>query len=224
MGHGRGIRKADIMRESEASLRRLRTDRIDLLQTHFDDGVTPPEETMAAYAELMAQGKVRAVGASNVSPARIKDSLTASRKLGVARYESLQPLYNLYDRQQYEQEYEALAIAEKLSVLTYWSLAAGFLTGKYRSLADAEKSKTRGGRVKAFLNPRGFAILAALDQVAAAHAAIPAQVALAWLMARPSVTAPIVSATNLDQLSDILKSAELTLTGDDIKALDQASA
>ena len=224
MGSGRSLKKDDVRREVEASLKRLQIDCIDLLQTHFDDEVTPPEETMAAYAELIAQGKVRAIGVSNVAPVRIKASLEASKRLGMPRYETLQPLYNLYDRQQYETEYEPLAVAEKLGVITYWSLAAGFLTGKYRSAADADKSRTRGDRVKAFINPRGFAILKALDRVAAAHGATLAQVSLAWLMARPSVTAPIASATNLDQLADILKAAELTLTGDDMAALDQASA
>jgi aryl-alcohol dehydrogenase-like predicted oxidoreductase len=224
MGTGRSLKKDYLLREAEACLKRLQIDCIDLLQTHFDDDVTPPEETMAAYAQLTAQGKVRAIGASNVSPARLKASLEASRKLGVPRYESLQPLYNLYDRQKFEQEYEALCTAEKLGVITYWSLAAGFLTGKYRSLADAEKSKTRGGRAKSYLDARGFAILKALDQVAAARAATPAQVSLAWVMARQSVTAPIVSATSLVQLNDILKAADLTLTGDDITMLDRASA
>lgn len=224
MGTGRSLRKDNVLREAEACLKRLQIDCIDLLQTHFDDDLTPPEETMAAYAQLIAQGKVRVIGASNVSPARLKASLAASKKLGVPRYESLQPLYNLYDRQKYEQEYEALCVAENLGVITYWSLAAGFLTGKYRSLADAETNRTRGGRVKNYLDARGYAILEAVDQVAAAHLATPAQVSLAWLMARPSVTAPIVSATSLPQLNDILKAADLVLTGDDIKALDRASA
>jgi aryl-alcohol dehydrogenase-like predicted oxidoreductase len=224
MGHGRGLRKSDVMREAEASLGRLRVDCIDLLQTHFDDDVTPPEETMAAYADLIAQGKVRAVGASNLSPARLTASLDASKALGLPRYESLQPLYNLYDREKFEQSYAPICKAQQLGVITFYSLAAGFLTGKYRSVADAEKSKTRGGRVKNYLTARGFAILKALDQVAAAHGATPAQVSLAWLMARPLVTAPIVSATSLAQLGDILKAAQLKLAPDDIAALDKASA
>jgi aryl-alcohol dehydrogenase-like predicted oxidoreductase len=223
MGQGRGLKRSDVMREAEASLMRLQIDCIDLLQTHFDDDVTPPEETMAAYAQLIAQGKVRAIGASNVSPARLKASLDASKKLGVPRYESLQPLYNLYDRKKFEQDYEALCTAERLGVITYYSLAAGFLTGKYRSSEDAARSKTRGGRVKNYLDARGFGILKALDAVAAAHAATPAQIALAWLIARPSVTAPIVSATSLAQLADILKAVRVTLSAGDIAALDSAS-
>jgi aryl-alcohol dehydrogenase-like predicted oxidoreductase len=223
MGQGRGLKRSDVMREAEASLKRLQIDCIDLLQTHFDDDVTPPEETMAAYAQLIAQGKVRAIGASNVSPARLKASLDASKKLGVPRYESLQPLYNLYDRKKFEQDYEALCTAERLGVITYYSLAAGFLTGKYRSAEDAARSKTRGGRVKNYLDARGFGILKALDAVAAAHAATPAQIALAWLIARPSVTAPIVSATSLAQLADILKAVRVTLSAGDIAALDSAS-
>jgi aryl-alcohol dehydrogenase-like predicted oxidoreductase len=224
MGDGKSVRKEYILRQAEASLKRLQTDCIDLYQTHFDDEAMPVEGTLAAYAQLITQGQVRAIGAPNISPARLKASLVASEKLGVPRYESLQPLYNLYDRRNFEQEYEALCATERLGVITYYSLAAGFLTGKYRSLADAGKSKTRGGTVKNYLDGRGLAILKALDQVAAAHDATPAQVALAWLMARPSVTAPIVSATDLGQLADILKAADLTLTDGDIEALDRASA
>ncbi|HEY5217655.1 MAG TPA: aldo/keto reductase [Pseudolabrys sp.] len=224
MGSGRGLTTGDIVREAEASLKRLQIERIDLYQTHFDDPNTAPDETLAAYAQLIAQGKVRAIGASNIGAARLTQSLEASRRLGLARYESLQPLYNLYDRKDFEQDYEALCVREKLGVISYYSLAAGFLTGKYRSLEDAAKSATRGGRVKQYLDARGLRILQALDAVAARHAATPAQVSLAWLMARPSVTAPIVSATNLKQLGEILKAAQLKLSGDDIAALDAASA
>jgi aryl-alcohol dehydrogenase-like predicted oxidoreductase len=224
MGAGRSLKRADILREAEASLRRLQIDCIDLLQTHFDDEVTPPEETMAAYAQLIAQGKARAIGASNMSVARLTASLTASKKLGIPRYESLQPLYNLYDRKPFETDYAPICRQENIGVITYYSLAAGFLTGKYRSAADAAKSSVRGGRVKQYLDERGLRILNSLDAVAAAHAATPAQVALAWLMARPCVTAPIVSATSLAQLGEILKSAQLKLTGDGIATLDAASA
>lgn len=224
MGSGRGVKKSDIVRESEASLKRLGIDCIDLLQTHFDDEVTPPEETMAAYAQLIAQGKVRAIGASNVSPDRLKASLAASKALGLPRYESLQPLYNLYERQKFEQLYEPLCAAEKLGVITYYGLAAGFLTGKYRTAEDAANNAARGGKVKNYLNARGFAILKALDTVAARHAATAAQIALAWLIARKSVTAPIVSATSLAQLGDILKATRVALTTEDIAALDSASA
>ena len=224
MGSGRGLTTGDIVREAEASLKRLQVERIDLYQTHFDDPNTAPEETLAAYAQLIAQGKVRAIGGSNIGAARLTQSLDASRRLGVARYESLQPLYNLYDRKGFEQDYEAMCVREKLGVISYYSLAAGFLTAKYRSLEDAAKSATRGGRVKQYLDARGLRILQALDAVAARHAATPAQVALAWLMARPSVTAPIVSATSLKQLAEILKSAQLKLAPADIAALDSASA
>jgi aryl-alcohol dehydrogenase-like predicted oxidoreductase len=224
MGDGVSVRKEYILRQAEASLKRLQTDRIDLYQTHFDDEATPVEETLSAYAQLIAQGKVRAIGASNISPARLKASLAASEKLGVPRYESLQPLYNLYDRRKFEQEYEALCAIERLGVITYYSLAAGFLSGKYRSPADADKSKTRGGRVKNYLDARGLAILKVLDRVAAAHDATPAQVALVWLIARPSVTAPIVSATDPGQLAEILQAVDLTLTDGDIEALDRASS
>jgi len=223
MGQGRSLKTGDILREADASLRRLQTDRIDLYQTHFDDSITAPEETLQAYAQLIAQGKVRAIGASNISPARLKASLAASRHLGLARYESLQPLYNLYDRKDFEQNYEALCAQERIGVITYYSLAAGFLTGKYRSPADAAKNAARGGRVKQYLDERGMRILKCLDEVAARRAATPAQVSLAWLIARPSVTAPIVSATSVKQLAEILKAAQIKLSGDDIAALDTAS-
>ncbi len=223
MGAGRGLKTADILREAEASLKRLQTDRIDLYQTHFDDPNTAPDETLAAYAQLIAQGKVRAIGASNVSAARLTESLAASNRLGVARYESLQPRYNLYDRAAFEREFEPTCLKEKIGVITYYSLAAGFLTGKYRSLDDHGKSAARAPRIKDFLNTRGFAIIAALDGVAARHAATPAQIALAWLMARPSVTAPIVSATSLMQLAEILPAAQIKLASADITALNDAS-
>jgi aryl-alcohol dehydrogenase-like predicted oxidoreductase len=224
MGDGKCLRKDYILRSAEASLRRLQVDCIDLYQTHFDDEVTPVEETLAAYAQLIAQGKVRAIGASNVSPARLNASLAASGTLGLPRYQSLQPLYNLHDRQKFEQEYEPICLAENLGVICYYALAAGFLSGKYRSVDDAAKNPARGAKVKAYFDARGLAILKALDAVATRTGATPAQVALAWLIARKSVTAPIVSATNLAQLSDILKAADIELSGEDIAALDQASA
>jgi aryl-alcohol dehydrogenase-like predicted oxidoreductase len=224
MGHGRGLKKNDIVREAEASLRRLQVERIDLYQTHFDDPATAPEETLQAYARLIAAGKVAAIGASNIGAARLTESLAASQRLGIPRYQSLQPLYNLYDRAGFERDYEALCKQERIGVISYYSLAAGFLTGKYRSPQDAAKSAARGGRVKQYLNERGLRILKALDHVASGHSATPAQVALAWLMARASVTAPIVSATSLKQLSEILKAARLKLSAEDIAALDGASA
>ncbi|HEY4980667.1 MAG TPA: aldo/keto reductase [Pseudolabrys sp.] len=224
MGQGRGLKTSDIVREAEASLKRLQVERIDLYQTHFDDTNTALEETLQAYAQLIAQGKVRAIGASNISAARLKDSLDASQRLGIPRYESLQPLYNLYDRKQFEQNYAALCASERIGVITYYSLAAGFLTGKYRSPADTAKNAARGGRVKQYLDDRGLRILKALDEVAARRAATPAQVSLAWLIARPSVTAPIVSATSLKQLAAILKAAQIKLSAEDIATLDAASA
>lgn len=224
MGDGISVRRDYIVRHAEASLKRLRVDCIDLYQTHFDDETTPVEETLSAYAQLIAQGKVRVIGASNLSPARLTESLAASRARDLPHYQSLQPLYNLYDRNKFETEYEPLCLAENIGVISYYSLAAGFLTGKYRSPEDAAKSATRGGKVKGYLDTRGLAILKALDQVAAAHGATPAQVSLAWLIARKAVTAPIVSATSLVQLHDILKAADLTLTGEDIKTLNEASA
>ena len=223
MGQGRGLKKSDIVREAENSLKRLQTDRIDLYQTHYDDPATAPEETLQAYAQLIAQGKVRAIGASNISTARLQESLADSKKLGIARYESLQPRYNLHDRETFERDFEPICLKEKIGVITYYSLAAGFLTGKYRLQADLTKSAARAPRIMDFLNARGTRILAALDKVAARYSATPAQVSLAWLMARSSVTAPIVSATNLTQLAEILKAAQLKLTREDIATLDAAS-
>jgi len=220
VGEGRSNRKDYMQRAAEASLKRLQTDRIDLYQTHFDDEVTPVEETMAGFAQLINAGKVRAAGASNVSPKRLKASLEASKRLGLPRYESLQPLYNLSDRNEFESGYAALCRQENIGVIPYYGLAAGFLTGKYRTPEDADKNPNRGGRLKKYLNPRGTRILQAIGEVAARHNATYAQVALAWLIAR--VTAPIVSATSLAQLNDIMKAPQLKLTADDIAALTQA--
>jgi len=224
MGEGKNLTKDYILRAAEACLKRLQVDCIDLLQTHFDDEVTPPEETMQAYAQLIAQGKVRAVGTSNMSPARLQASLEASRRLGIPRYESLQPLYNLYDRKSFETDYAPICRQEQLGVITYYSLAAGFLTGKYRTAADAAKSAARGGRAKQYLDARGLKILAALDEVAKRHAATPAQVSLAWLIGRPGITAPIASATSLAQLKEIMQAPRLKLTDADLKALNKANA
>ncbi|MDO8878065.1 MAG: aldo/keto reductase [Pseudolabrys sp.] len=224
MGDGKCLRKDYILRSAEASLKRLQTDRIDLYQTHFDDEVTPVEETLSAYAQLIAQGKVRAIGASNLSPARLKASLAASKALGIPRYESLQPLYNLHDRKTFEQDYEPICLADDLGVICYYTLASGFLTGKYRTAAEAAANPARGGKVKTYFDARGTAILNALAGVAARHNATAAQIALAWLLARKSITAPIVSATSLVQLADILNAAAIQLSGEDIAALDKASA
>ncbi|MBN9259417.1 MAG: aldo/keto reductase [Hyphomicrobium sp.] len=219
----KGLSKAYIVRAVEASLKRLQTDYIDLYQSHRDDPETPLEETMAAHAELIKAGKVRVVGASNYSADRLKAALAASAKLGVPRYETLQPNYNLADRGEFEGPLQDLCVAEGISVIPYYSLASGFLTGKYRSEADLGQ-KARAGGVKKHLTPRGLGILKALDTVAAKHGATPAQVALAWLLAQPAIAAPIASATTTTQLAEILKCAELKLGADDLAALSKASA
>jgi aryl-alcohol dehydrogenase-like predicted oxidoreductase len=223
MGEGRNVRKDYILRAAEASLKRLQIDTIDLYQTHWDDDVTPVEETLAAYAQLVKDGKVRVIGASNLTPARLTASLAANKELGLPRYETLQPLYNLYDRLNFEADYAPICKQEGISVICYYALAAGFLTGKYRSAEDAAKNAARGGGMKQYLNERGFRILKALDAVAARHAATPAQVSLAWLIAQPNVT-PIASATSLTQLADILKAPRMVLSGEDLAELDKASA
>jgi aryl-alcohol dehydrogenase-like predicted oxidoreductase len=224
MGEGKCLKKDYVLRAAEACLKRQQIDCIDLLQTHFDDEVTPPDETMQAYAQLIAQGKVRAVGTSNMPVARLKASLAASKQLGIPRYETLQPNYNLYDRVDFESQYEPICKAEGLGVITYYSLAGGFLTGKYRSAADAAKNPARGGKVKGYFDARGQRILKALDVVAARHGATPAQVSLAWLIAQPSVTAPIASATSLAQLNEIMQAPRLELSPEDQQTLDKASA
>ncbi|HET7803537.1 MAG TPA: aldo/keto reductase [Pseudolabrys sp.] len=224
MGKGRSLRKDYILRECEASLRRLRTDYIDLYQTHFDDEITPPEETMQAYAMLIAAGKVRAIGASNMTPVRLKASLAASAEVGAPRYESLQPLYNLSDRKEFETEFEPICRQEKLGVINYYSLAAGFLTGKYRSAEEGAKHPGRGERLKRYLDARGVRILKALDTVAARHDAVPAQIAIAWLIAKPIITAPIASATSRKQVEEIIKAPDIKLSGEDVATLDKAGA
>jgi aryl-alcohol dehydrogenase-like predicted oxidoreductase len=222
-GSGRsGLSRRWIRQAVHDSLTRLQTDRIDLYQSHDDDQATPLEETLAAFAELIAEGKVRAIGASNYSAPRLAEALAVSARLKLPRYESLQPLFNLYDRAPYEAELEPLCRAEGLGVINFFGLARGFLTGKYRSEADLGKSP-RGGGIKAYLNPRGFAILAALDAVAAAHRATPAQVALAWQIARTGITAPIASATSVAQWQELAGAARLALTAADIASLDAAS-
>jgi aryl-alcohol dehydrogenase-like predicted oxidoreductase len=220
----KGLRRDQIRRQVEASLKRLQTDVIDLYQSHFDDEDTPVEETLGVYAELIKQGKVRAIGASNFKVARLAESLEASERLGLPRYETLQPLYNLYDRADYEGEREAFCAKHGLGVIPYYSLAAGFLTGKYRSDKDLGQSARGGMKVKNYLNDRGFRILKALDQVAARHDAKPGQIAIAWMLAKPSITAPIASATNVSQLEEILAATRIVLPGADVAALDAASA
>ena len=223
MGQGKNITKKYILVAADASLRRLQTDYIDLYQTHFDDDVTPVEETLEAYSVLLKAGKIRAIGASNLSPARLKASLEASARHGYPRYESFQPHYNLVEREIYEKELEPLCVENHLGVINYWSLAAGFLTGKYRSAADLSKSP-RGSGVKKYLNARGLRVLSALDAVAEEYHSTPASVALAWLIARPSVTAPIASATNLGQLDSLIAATKLELSAEAIGKLDAASA
>ena len=220
---GKGLSKTWIMRQVEGSLKRLQTDYIDLYQSHRDDPETPVEETLEAYAQLVQQGKVRVIGCSNFTAERTKESLAASRKHGWPRYESLQPNYNLYEREGYETTLEPLALQEKLGVIPYYSLAAGIVTGKYRSGDDLKKSQ-RGKGVKKYLNDRGFRILQALDQVAERYQAKPAQVALAWLMTRESITAPIASATSVEQLNELAQATRLELDRDSIERLNRASA
>ena len=224
MGPGQsGLSRRYLRSAVEASLRRLQTDHIDLYQSHDDDPATPMDETLGAYAELIREGKVRAIGASNFSAARLALALATSKRLGLPRYETLQPLYNLYDRAAYEAELEPLCRAEGLGVIPYYGLAKGFLTGKYRSAADIGQSP-RGAGVKGYLNARGMRILAALDAEAAESRSTPAQVALAWQMARPGLTAPIASATSLAQWQEIKGAASLELSAAAIARLDAASA
>jgi aryl-alcohol dehydrogenase-like predicted oxidoreductase len=219
----KGLSKSYIRSAVEASLRRLQTDYIDLYQSHRDDLDTPQQETLGAYDELIRDGKVRAIGASNFTAARLKEALEISAELGLPRYESLQPKYNLSDRAEYEADLEPLCRQEEIGVIPYYGLASGFLTGKYRSEADFGKS-VRGGRMAAYLDDRGRRILAALDEVSARKNATPAQIALAWLMARPGLTAPIASATSVEQICDLVQATKLRLDHDDIAQLDRASA
>jgi aryl-alcohol dehydrogenase-like predicted oxidoreductase len=224
MGPGKkGLARTYILSSVEDSLKRLQTDYIDLYQSHIDDPDTALEETLGTYAELIQQGKVRAIGASNYKAERLQEAMETSGKRGCPRYESLQPHYNLYERSDYEASLEPACLKYDIGVIPYFSLASGFLTGQYRSEADLSKS-SRGPRVKKYLNERGFRILAALDQVAKQYSATPAQVALAWLIARPSITAPIASATNLKQLDELIGATRLELDGGAIGILNRASA
>ncbi|QQS10797.1 MAG: aldo/keto reductase [Rhodospirillales bacterium] len=218
-----GLKKDYVIKSCEDSLKRLKTDYIDLYQSHRDDETVPLHETLEAYAELIKQGKVRAIGASNYGPKRLALALEVSRKQGLPRYESLQPHYNLCERKLYEGELEDLCRKEDLGVIGYYSLASGFLTGKYRSEADAE-GKPRGAGVKKYMNDRGFGIVETLRAVASETKSTPTQVALAWLIARPGVTAPIVSATSVKQLEEVLGAADVKLDAGQIARLDAASA
>jgi aryl-alcohol dehydrogenase-like predicted oxidoreductase len=220
---GKGLSAAHIRTSVERSLKRLQTDHIDLYYSHQDDVATPLEETLQAHADLVRAGKVRAIGASNYSAARLREALEVSERLGLPRYEALQPEYNLYARSGYEAELETVCREAGIGVAPYYALASGFLTGKYRSEADFGKS-ARGGRMAAYLNDRGRRILAALDEVAGTLQATPAQVALAWLIARPGLTAPIASATSVGQLGELMAAARLELDSDAIARLDAAGA
>jgi aryl-alcohol dehydrogenase-like predicted oxidoreductase len=223
MGPGRKGLSAPYIRQAiEASLRRLRTDYVDVYLSHWADPSVPYEETLGAYQELLAAGKVREIGASNLDAAQLRAALNASASAGLPRYAVLEPQYNLYDRAAFEGPLRDVAMAEGIDVIVYYGLARGFLTGKYRSAADLGQSR-RGSGVKTYLNDRGFRILRALDDISAARGAKPAEVALAWLMAQPGVTAPIASATSVEQVESLLRAATLELTPDETRALTAAS-
>jgi aryl-alcohol dehydrogenase-like predicted oxidoreductase len=219
----KGLSREYIFKAVDASLQRLETDYIDLYQSHKDDPDTDLEETLDAFAQLVKAGKVRVIGASNYSRARLSEALHISERMGYPRYESLQPRYNLYDREGFEAELEPLCQQMDLGVISYYSLASGFLTGKYKSKEEAAGAK-RAAALSGYFDSRGEKVLASLAEVASEHGTTSARVALAWLMARPSITAPIVSATSVEQLRDIAGSTELTLTPENIESLNRASA
>ncbi|HTW66810.1 MAG TPA: aldo/keto reductase [Bryobacteraceae bacterium] len=219
----KGLSKAYILREVEDSLQRLQTDYIDLYQSHIDDASAPLEETLEAYDQLIKQGKVRAIGASNYTGARLAEAFAVSKQHNLPRYECLQPHYNLYERAGYEKDLEPEVLKEGIGVIPYFALASGFLTGKYRSENDLAKGP-RGQMVKKYLDERGFRILAALDEVSAQLGSTPGKVAIAWLIARPSITAPIASATSVEQLKELVDAANLHLDAAAIKTLNEASA
>lgn len=220
--HPNDISRAHILKSLDESLQRLQTDRIDLYYTHFDDETTPVEETLSAYDETIKAGKIRYIGASNLSPERLTQSFDAAEKNNLPNYVALQPLYNLMERKEYETEYKPLVEKYGLAVLPYYSLASGFLTGKYRSESDLNKS-VRGGGLKHYLNDKGFAVLDALDTIAIKHSTQPATVALAWQLAQPSITASIVSATSKSQLQTLIDAPALELDIEDLEQLDEVS-
>jgi aryl-alcohol dehydrogenase-like predicted oxidoreductase len=217
------LTRAHIVKSVDESLQRLNTDRIDLFQSHKDDAATPQEETLSTYGELVKAGKIGAIGASNFDARRLAEAAAISRAKGLPRYESLQPHYNLMERGLFEGELENECLKEGIGVIPYYSLASGFLSGKYRSEADVGDAKRAAG-VKKYINPRGMAVLKALDEGAKKHNSNPTQVALAWLMQRKSITAPIVSATSLQQLKDLIASPGIKLDAESVAALDKASA
>jgi aryl-alcohol dehydrogenase-like predicted oxidoreductase len=218
----KGLSAAYMKTAVEDSLRRLQTDHIDLYQSHRDDPETPIEATLSSYAELIKEGKVREIGASNFSADRLAESLKISTAESLPRYQSIQPQYSLVERTEFEGPLEELCLKEKVGVIGYYSLASGFLTGKYRSKADMD-GRMRGARVEKYINDYGFGVITALDEVARQYEAKPGQIAVAWLIARPSVTAPIVSATNLEQLSELVEAAEIELDPESIAKIDAAS-
>ncbi|WP_454045709.1 aldo/keto reductase [Chryseobacterium sp. Marseille-Q8038] len=220
--HGYDISKKHILKSVDESLQRLQTDHIDLYYTHFDDNITPVEETLSAYDEIIKAGKVRYIAASNLSPERLKTSFDAAEKNNLPKYVALQPHYNLMEREGFETNYAPLAEQFDLSVFPYWSLAAGFLTGKYRDEADLAKS-ARGEGVRKYLNPKGLEVLKALDQVSAKHNTTQGTVSLAWLLSNPLITAPIVSATSASQLETVFNAPKLILDQEDIALLNSAS-
>ncbi|KQO12308.1 alcohol dehydrogenase [Acidovorax sp. Leaf76] len=225
MGDGKvGLRPEYIRQAVEASLKRLQTDRIDLYQSHDDDASVPLADTLGAYADLIRAGKVRAIGASNFSAARLAEALQTSERLHLPRYESLQPLFNLYDRAVFEDALQPLCLEHGVGVINFYALAAGFLTGKYRTAADAAKSARGTNTTAKYLNDRGLRILAALDAVAQRYGATPGQVAVAWQMRQPAIVAPIASATSLGQLQELVKAAQLVLDDATLAELNAASA
>ena len=219
----KGLRRAAIEKHVEASLARLQTDRIDLYQTHKDDEATPVEETLEALDRLVKAGKVRAIGASQYAPQRLRESMQASKRLGLARYDTLQPELNLYDRAAFERDYQPVAREHGLAVIPFFGLAKGFLSGKYRSIRDIEGRPRADGLKRYFEGDRGLRILAALDAVGARLGATPAQVSIAWIMAQPTIAGPIVSVTSVAQLDEIAKAASLRLDAETLARLDEAS-
>ncbi len=222
MGSGKKDLSAGYMKRAvEASLTRLQTDYIDLYQSHYDDPETAVSETMTAFNDLVREGKVRHIGASNLSAERIRSSNRFARENNLAPYRTLQPLYNLYDREKFETEYAGLALEEPLAVLPYYALASGFLSGKYRSEADLSKSP-RGEGIRKYLDARGKRLLAVMDEVAAAHEVPLSRIAIAWLLHKPSIAAPIASATNEAQLNDLVQAVSLKLSAEEVTRLDNA--
>lgn len=219
----KGLTKDQILRSVEASLMRLQTDAIDLYQAHVDDPKTPLEETLGAFEQLVKQGKVRFIGASNFEAKRLDQSLSISQQLGIASYISLQPYYNLYDRERYEKNLEPFCLEKQLGVLPYFPLAQGFLTGKYRSKEDLNKS-LRGKSIERYLDDRGMEIIDALDIISRAHQVVPAVVALAWLLKRKSVSAVIASVTSVKQLAELAKVNQISLSSEEIMKLDIVSS